>query len=254
MSSLYLAGLSYKAVGTQYSTAAGSYHVGMKGMVEDGSLYRLCKAGAALTNPLAAKINSYRYLEGVTGDVAETTVSTAIAAGDTSVVVADATNARDAGYYQDGYAAIPSSGTYDVFHYVYKSDGEVSNTYKIYVTPPFVYAYAAGGTIAVYPNPWKAIKNAGAYSGGYEHFACMAEMPITSGYYFWGKVQGPHWCWITGTWPGAAQHDRDVCFWLDGTIKMQDEGINTSAVSLQRAGYLMFSGNYGDALCMIQIE
>ena len=249
----FLAALSWGAVGNQYSSA-GSYRIGAKGMSEDGSLYRLCKAGAALTNPLAGKINSYRYLEGVTGDVAETTVSTAIVAGDESVVVADATNSRAANYYQYGYAAIPSSGTYDVFHYIWKSDAEVSDTYKIWVKPSFLYAYAAGGTIAIYPNPWKAIKNASAYSGGYEHFACMAELPITSGYYFWGKVQGPHWCWITGTWPGAAANDRDVCFHTDGTIKMQDEGINTGAISYQRAGYLMFSGNYGDAMCMMQIE
>ncbi len=252
MSFPFLAGLSYNAVINQYSSS-GNYHVGNKGMTENGSLYRLCKAGAAITNPCAAKINAYRYLTGVTGDVAETT-ATAIAAGDTTVVIADATNARAADYWQDGYLVIPSSGTYDVFHHIWKSDKEVSDTYKLYVTEPFIYAYAAGGTIQAYPSPWRNIKNAVAYSGGYEHFACCIERPISSGYFFWGKVQGPHWAWIYGTWPGAAINDRDVHFWIDGTIYMADEAINTGAISPQRAGYAMFSGNYGDALIMLQIE
>jgi len=252
MSFPYLAALSFRAVTEQYASTR-ALHVGAKGMTEEGSLYRLCLAGAAITNPLAAKINAYTYLEGLTGSVAETTAA-AITAGDTTVTLTDATNSRAKDYYKDGYFTIPSSGTYDVFHHIWKSDAEVSDTYKLYLTEPMVYAYAAGGTVAVYPNPWRNIKNAGAYSQGYEHFACCIERPITSGYYFWGKVQGPHWAWITGTWPGAAQNDRDVCFWIDGTIKMQDEGINTSAISLQRAGYLMFSGNYGDAMIMLQIE
>jgi hypothetical protein len=252
MSFPFISALSYSALAAQYSSSK-SYDIGQKGMSQNGSEYRLSKAGAALTNPLAAKINAYRYLEGVTGDVAETT-ATAIAVGDTTVVIADATNARAANYWKGGYLAIPSSGTYDVFHHIWKSDAEVANTYKLYLEEPFLYAYAAGGTIAAYPSPWANVKNAGAYSGGYEHFVCCIERPITSGYHFWGKVRGPHWAWITGTWPGAAQNDRDVCFWIDGTIKMQDEGINTSAVSLQRAGYLMYSGNYGDAMIMLQIE
>jgi len=252
MSFPYLAALSYAAVINEYA-ATRALHVGAKGMVENGSLYRLCKAGAAITNPLAAKINRYTYLEGVTGDVAETT-ATAIAVGDTTVVITDATNARAKDYWQDGYLAIPNSGTYDVFHHIWKSDAEISNTYKLYVTEPFIYAYAAGGTLAAYPNPWRNIRNAGAYSQGFEHFACCIERPITSAYYFWGKVQGPHWAWVNSTWPGAAARDRDVIFHIDGTIRMADEGINTDAQSNQRAGYLMYSGNYGDAMIMLQIE
>ena len=252
MSFPFIAALSYSAAGAEYSSSK-TFHVGAKGMVENGAMYRLCKAGAALTNPLAAKINAYRYLEALTGDVAETTAA-AIAVGDTAVTITDATNARAADYWKDGYLAIPSSGTYDVFHHIWKSDAEVSDTYKLYLKEPFIYAYAAGGTLAAYPSPWRNIKNASAYSGGYEHFACCVERPISSGYHFWGKVQGPHWAWITGTWPGAAANDRDVVFHTDGTIKMADEGINTSAISLQRAGYAMFSGNYGDAMIMLQIE
>jgi len=252
MSFPYLAPLTFRAVTTEYvSTKTMAY--GNLGMTPDGSLYRLCKAGAAITNTLAGKINAYTYLEGLTGSAAETTAA-AVAAGDTSITITDATNSRSAEYYKGGYLVIPSSGTYDTIHHIWKSDAEVSNTYKLYVSSPFVYAYAAGGTVAAYPSPWKNVKNAGSYSQGYEHFVGMAEIPITSGYYFWAKVRGPHWCWVNSTWPGAASEDRDVVFHINGTIVMADEKINTSAVSCQRAGYLMYSGNYGDAMIMMQIE
>ncbi len=252
MSFPYMAALSYRAVGAQYSSSK-TYTYGAKGMTEDGSEYRLCKTGAALTNPCAAKINYFTYLSACTGTCAEAATSGAIAIGDTSFTFLD-TSTVAVDYYKDGYAVIPSSSSYDNLLPIKSSDAGAGTSVKVYLKAPFTQIYASGGTIQGYPNPWRDIRNAGAYSSGYEHFACVANINVSSGYYFWGKVAGPHWCWITGTWPGAAAYDRDVCFWIDGTIKMQDEGINTSGVSLQRAGYLMFSGNYGDALCMMQFE
>ena len=248
----FLAALSDKAVNVQYSST-NVFRVGQKGMTEDGSLYRLSKAGAAITNTLAGKINYWRYLTGLTGDIAEAAVAVNIAAGDMSFTITDATNSRAADYYKDGYAFIPNSGTYDTMKRVWKSDAEISDTYKIHVTAPFVYAYAAGGTIAVYPNPYSNVRNAGAYLANYEHFVAFANLPITSGNYFWGLVRGPHWCWITGTWPGAAASDRQCCFHQNGTVVPVDEKYN-AATSEQIAGHLMYSGNYGDALLMVTLE
>lgn len=253
MSFPYLAGLSWSAVTTEY-TSSKTFRTGMLGMTEDGSLYRLCKSGAAITNPLAAAINRYRWLEGVTGDGAEAALASAIAVGDTSFTFND-TNSRVANYYKDGYAVDPrSSAAGPTTIHIWKSDAGSGTSVKVYVSAPFLKTNASGNTMQAYPNPWGNVRAAGAYSAGYEHFCCMPGMPITSGYYFWGKVRGPFWCWINSTWPGAASEDRDCVFHTNGTIVMADEKINTSAVSAQRAGYLMFSGNYGDALLMIQIE
>ena len=149
---------------------------------------------------------------------------------------------------------MPTSTGGDNVRYVRKSSAENSNVYTIYVTAPFTQAYAVDSTIHVYPSPWKDIRNAGAYSAGYEQFACCLERySITSGYYFWGKVKGPHWCWVNSTWPGAASEDRECVFHTNGTIEMADESWGAST-SQQRAGRLMYSGNYGDAMVFLQIE
>ena len=253
MSFPFMAALSWRATATQY-VSTKTFRIGAEGMTEDGSLYRLCKSGAAITNPVAAAINRYRWLSGVTGDGAEAALAAAIAVGDVDFTFND-TNSRAADYYKDGYYVDPrSSSAGPTTMHIWKSNAGAGTSVKCYVSAPFTQTNASGNTVQAYPNPWGNVRAAGAYSQGYEHFCCMPGMPITSGYYFWGKVKGPFWCWVTGTWPGAAQNDRDCCFWIDGTIKMQDEGINTSAISLQRAGYLMFSGNYGDSFLMIQIE
>ena len=252
MSFPYLAALGWKAVDTQY-VSTSTFHKGNLGMTEDGSLWRLCKAGAAITNTTRAKINYYQHLEGVTGSSAESALSSAIAVGDKKYTMADATNARAANYYQFGYEAQPSP-SYDGTHFILSSDAEVSDTYTIHIAGQFNTIDAAGETIHTYPCPWGDVRNAAAYSQGYEHFVCMVNLAISSGYYFWGKVRGPHWVAVNSTWPGAASEDRQCVFHTNGTIVMADEKINTSGVSSQFAGYLMYSGNYGDCMIMLQIE
>ncbi len=254
MSFPYMAALSWRAVGAQYSSSK-TYKIGALGMTEDGSLYRLCKAGAALTNPLAAKINYFTYLEGVTGTCAEAATSGAVAIGDTSVTVLD-TSTVAADYYKDGYAVIPSASSYDNILPIKSSDAGVGTSVKIYLNAPFTQIYASGGTMALYPNPWKDIRNAGAYSAGNEQFAVESNINVTSGYYFWGKVRGPHWCWfagIGGNWPGADAGDRTLCFHTNGAVDLLDRRVHTGTLSSQIAGYLMYSGNYGDTLCMMQL-
>lgn len=253
MSFPYLAALSWRATATEYASTK-TFNTGALGMTEDGSLWRLCKAGAAMDNHTRAKINYYQHLTGVTGDSAEAALTAAIVSGDTDYTFDDATNARAANYFKGGYSIQPRA-TGDNIRYIWKSDAEASDTYKIYVTAPFTLADALGNTIHTYPSPWGDVRNATAYSGGYEHFVCVPAFgAITSGYYFWGHVRGPHWMTVgVGVWPGAASEDRSVHFHTNGTIDMLDRGIYPQT-SPQIAGYLMFSGNYGDALIYLQIE
>jgi hypothetical protein len=251
----YIASLSWEATHAEYSSAS-AFRVGQLGMAEDGSMYRLCKAGAALTNPLAGKINAYTYLEACTGDCAEAATSTAIADGTYTVTVLD-TSTIDADYYKDGYAVIPNSGTVDSIRHIKSSTAGAGTSVTITVDAPFTQTYAAGGTMALYPNPFNNIKNAGAYGAGNEHFACEISRPITSGYYFWGKVRGPHWCWfagIGGNWPGADANDRTLCFHTNGAVDLLDRRVHGGVLSPQIAGYLMYSGNYGDVMVYLQIE
>ncbi len=250
MSFPFIAALGYKAAFTEY-VGTNTFNLGQLGMTEDGTFYRLSKAGAALTNPTRAKINANTHLSGLTGHSLEAALASAIAVGDTDFTVTDATNARDADYYKGGYAAQPRSdgdGTIPIV----KSGKEVSDTYKIYVPAPFQVTNSQGNTVHVYPSLYGNIKTAAAYSQGYEQFAGCINAPITSGYYFWMKVKGPNWVGVTSTWPGAASKDR-LCVWhLDGTIKMADEAYN-GGTSEQIAGYLIQSGNYGDVLLMLDM-
>ena len=241
------------AVTGQYASTK-TVNIGQLGMTQDGSLYRLCKAGGTIASSVAAAINYWRVLTGVTGDYAEAALSAAIAVGDVDFTFAD-TNTRAADYYKGGYAVCPD-GVYDNIRRIWKSDKAIAadNVVNIYVTAPYTVADASGNTVQCYPNPWSSVRTPGAYSAGYEHFVCLPPAPITSGKYFWGQVRGPHWCWVgLGTWPGAVSQDREVHFYINGSIDMDDIGINGN-LSRQRAGYLMFSGNYGDALIYLQIE
>jgi hypothetical protein len=246
-----MAALGFRAVCVEY-TDTPSLDVGQLGMTPDGSMYRLCKAGAAMTNPMRYKQNYNRFLGGVatTGEAIETSVSTAIAVGDMSVVVADATNSRAADYYKGGYVCQPRASG-DNTMYITSSDAESSDTYRLHVAAPFTVTYDAASGINVYPSPYNNVRDAGT-SDAYEQVACMANIDVTSGYYFWGKVRGPHWCWIYNTWPGAALRDREVVFMPGGTIMMVNDSWPT--YSDQHAGHLMYYDNYGDALIYVQIE
>ncbi len=249
MSFPYMAALSWRAVGTQYA-AVRALHTGVLGMTEDGSLYRLCKAGAAITSSLAAAINYNNYVSGFAGGVLEASLHAVITVGDVSAQIHD-TNARAANYYKDGYMVSPD-GTLDCIRHIWKSDAGSASVIKVYVSAPFTVAQTTN-TVQLYPNPWGNVRSPGSYLAGSEHFCCIPPAPIADGYYFWGQVKGPHWAWIYGTWPGVVSGDRDVVFWQDGSIQMADLGINAN-LSLQRAGYAMISGNYGDALIYLQIE
>lgn len=252
MSFPYLAALSWRATATEYASTK-TFHTGQMGMTEDGSLWRLCKTGDTIDSHHKAQINAYAHLDGVSGDSAEAALTAAIVAGDTDYTFDDATNARAANYYRWGYSFQPR-GTGDNMRFIWKSDAEnPADVYKIYVTAPFTLADALGNTIHTYPCPWGNVKSPGDYGSGFEHFVCApAFAPVTSGKFFWGHVRGPHWMLTLGTYPGVVSEDRHVHFHVGGEIDMLDHGV--AAHSPQIAGYLMFSGTYGDVLIYLQIE
>jgi hypothetical protein len=254
MSFPHMTALSWRATGVEYA-ATPVLDVGQLGMTSDGSLWRLCKAGEALTIQTRAKCNAYEHLEGVTGDSVETSIETAIVAGDMSFTIDDATNAWAKDYFKGGYMIEPRT-TGDGPIRVSGSSAEASDVYTIYLERPFTLADAVDNTIHVYPSPWNNVKMANGSDvgdGSYEHFVCVPAFgAITSGYYFWGHVKGAHWMSQTGSWPGAAVMDRQCCFHSNGTIIVVND--KWPSFSNQIAGYLMYSGNYGDTLIYLQIE
>jgi len=252
MSFPFIAALGWRAVFNEY-VSTKTFNVGNLGMTEDGSFWRLAKAGGAMTNAHRGVINANRHLTGVTGDSAETALNSAIAAGDTSMVIDDATNARAADYWKGGYTADPRAAG-EGPHYIWKSDAENSDKYTIHVGGDFALANASGNTVHAYPSPYGDIRAANArYPSGNEQFAGAIPFgAITSGKYFWLKVKGPNWFGVTSTWPGAAAEDRLCTFHTDGSIEMADESYN-GGKSNQIAGYLMYSGDYGDVMLMMNM-
>lgn len=254
MSFPFVAALSDKAVTVEYASTV-SMRVGSMGMTEDGSFYRLCKAGEALTNPMCAKVTYENFQGGVTGTCIEG-AATAIAVGDEDVTITDATNSRAADYYLDGYVCQPRASGDNTMR-IWKSDAEVSDTYKLHVTAPFTAVQAVSSTIMVYTNPYKDLRNGvagGPLGTAYDAPTAYCNHDVTSGYYFWGKRRGPHWVWLgaLGTWPGAAAGDRVVSVYPSGTVQMLDE--NVASTSYETVGKLIHANNYGDMFVWLMME
>ena len=255
MSFPFVAALSDKAVTVEYSSTS-TMRPGSMGMTEDGSFFRLCRAGEDLTNTLCGKVTQENFQGGVTGTCIEGAGSV-IVVGDEYVDITDATNSRAADYYKDGWVVQPKSTPGDNIRRIVSSDAESSDTYRLHVSAPFTVAQAAGETIMAYTNPFKDIRNGvagGPLGTAYDALTCYANHNVTSGYYFWGKRRGPHWVWLgaIGTWPGAAAGDRVVSAYPSGTVWMLDE--NVAGTSYQTVGYLLHANNYGDMFVWLTLE
>ena len=254
MSFPYLAALSDRAVTVEYSSSK-TFRPGQMGMTEDGSMFRLCKAGAAITSSLSYNVTYENFQGGVTGTCVEGALTTAIVAGDTYCELTDATNARAKDYYKDGYVCQPRSESADNIRRILSSDAEATNMYRLHVSAPFTIADAVGNTINVYTCKYKDVRDggsAGPLGTSYDSVIGYNNHAVTSGAYFWGKVRGPHWCWIFGTWPGAAARDRAVCAYPGGTIIPANDSWAT--YSDQYIGRLMYADNYGDDMIYLELE
>ncbi len=232
-------------------SATKQFPLGTVGFTPDGSKYRYCKAGAAMTSTWG-KINYNRHLTGVTGESSEAALTVAIAAGDKSFAFAD-TNTRVKDYFADGYVVCFGNGAATEVHRIRSSTLGDATSITCYLEgdDAFYAASTVGNTVNVYPSPWGNVRTPA--QNGYEAFVCVNKMAITSAYYFWGLVNGLYWTTVTSTWPLAASRDLQVCFHLDGSFLMADEAYN-GALSNQLAGHVVVSGNYGDCLIMLQIE
>lgn len=238
-----------------FQESADQLHpLGTVGMTPDGSMYRYCKAGEAMTTNWG-KVNANEHLTGVTGDSSEAALGTAIAAGDTTFYFLDTNAAADrvVDHFKGGYI-VTMQGPFEV-HRIKSST--VGNSTGITCTledgDAFVAADAVGNTVNVYPSPWGNVRNASG-GAGHQGIVCVNKMAVTADYYFWGMTNGPYWCTVTLTWPLASTQDITVTFYTDGSFRMLDEAVNTDGVSEQIAGHVIVSGNYGDCLIMLQIE
>jgi hypothetical protein len=226
-------------------------------VVERDGIWRLCKAGATMTDYAFLKGNSL-IVPGSGGNSAtpdtgfEGAAYEAAAAGATAIKIADTVATKN--LYQGGLLTIYNDT--DHFYDSYEIIGnDVTNaTYTIiYIAPPGLKkALTTGYGIDAYLSPYASIKGYAA-CGAYASALGYAQYPVTTGYFFWlktaGRISG-----ITGasTWPGQTAYQRDVYCNTDGSLI----GITSGTYLYQRVGFLMFrtASNYGDNTIMLQLD
>jgi len=222
------------------------HKIGQLARTPDGSLWRLCKAGAAISNPLLG-VGCYSQPVDCT--------PSATAAGETELIVTDASCAKDD--YADGTIIIGAAAASRRFYHI-KSNTKSDATYTtLTLYHPLLVAVPGTEWATITPCRFRDVRPLSA-AAGYMSVVCMPLQTVTSAYYFWGKVRGPVFGVVSSTVPGAAGNDRQIVFQgTDGALIMADEAWNAGN-SQQHAGWLIprTGGDYGggDQDFMLQLE
>lgn len=209
------------------ATLAGmGQHIGQLGMTPDGSLWRLFKAGAAISNPLQG-CGSYDQPEDVT--------PSATAVGSRTLIVNSSTATKN--LYAGGTIIIGAAAAYRKFYHITGNTATSGGYSTLYLAHPILYAIAGSEWATMVCSPYRDVRSVNA-SQGYMSVCCMPLQTVTSTYYAWGKTRGPTYGIVVSTVPGAASMDRIVVFHIDGALVMADEAWNAGD-SRQFAGWLI---------------
>lgn len=230
------------------STAKGK--IGALAMDTMGGLWRYCRAGAAITNPLLGAGNYQQPSDcsvGVTAVGSWTISCTALTVYDTVAK----------NQFADGTIIIGAAAANRRWYHIASNPADDEDDVVITLHHPVRYAIAGTEWATLAASPWYDVRPLSA-AGGLMSVVCMPMQPVTSGYYFWGKTRGPIFGVVSSTVPGAAGSDRLVVFQgTDGAMIMADESWNAGN-SQQIAGWLIprTGGTYaaGDQTVWLQIE
>lgn len=260
MSFPFITRLSAKAIYAQYENKPAP--IGTLGMDEFGDLYRLCKAGAAISQtPEYPVANANVCADGVTGDLSTCDIYGDTAAVGDYVIRIDDTNtaaARPADFFEGGHIYFYGASTSErqVRRVVSSTMGTSASLY-VTLDAPLTIA-VTDGAVDVMPSQYSNCVSPQGEAAGYETFVAYPMLgEITSGYYFWGHTRGPQLGHYRATWPGSGQYDKDVYFYLNGSIDSTENcAVAIGTASPQRAGYLLpcNTDSYGSVFFMLQLE
>lgn len=252
--------LSAESIYKEYENAPAM--IGTLGMDEFGSLYRMCKAGAAMTGTIEyAVVNANFAADNADGDMATVDLYSDTAAVGDVVIQIDDTNtaaARPVNFYEGGVAHFYGGSTAErQSRRIISSTVGTSASLYITLDAPLDVAITDGAVDAL-TSPYSNVVTAGAEASTYETFVCYKPIcSITSGYYFWGQTQGLRVGHYEGsTWPGSGPYDKDLYFGPNGGV-MSTETVSTiPTYSPQRAGYgvMCNTASYGSVYFMLQLE
>jgi hypothetical protein len=237
--------------------------IGTLGMDQFGSLYRLCKAGAAISIYDGIPVANANFVaDGYAGDGATVDLyGDTASVGDIVIAIDDLNNAttRPVDHYEGGYVQLLGANTTER-----QSRRIVSSTVGdgtcIYLTldAPLTTAITDGAVDCI-PSQYSNCVAPQAEANAYETFVAFprVEGTITSGYYFWGLTRGPVMAHYRNTFPGEAVSDKDCYFDRSGFIDSAPNVQGTfGSVSPQRAGYLIpcNTSAYGSTFIFLQLE
>jgi len=226
------------------------HRIGQLGRTPDGSLWRLFKAGADITNPL--------LLPGCYDQPTDCTAQIT-AVGSETLKVTETTCAKD--LYKDGSIIIGGAATAALRRFYHIGGNTKSDdTYTtLSLHHPLVSALVATAWATMWPNRFRDVRPLNA-AGGFMSAVCYPMQTVTATYYAWGLVRGPCFGTVSSTIPGAAANDRLIVVQgSDGALIMADESWGKGTPDSQQiAGYLIprTGGTYacGDQHFMLQLE
>lgn len=229
-------------------TAAGTAVIGQQVQDPMGGMWRYCKAGAAITNPLDGA-GAYKQPTDVTAGVT--------AVGSYTIAVSGSSDSTcTADQYANGTIIIGAAAGYRRFYHIKSNTVSSTTTTTLTLYHPVTYAIAGTEWATISPSPYADVRDLSA-AGGYMSVVCWPLRAVASGYYFWGKTRGPVFGVVVSTVPGAASGARTCTFnGSDGALYLGSDAYGGS--SWQWAGYVVprTGGTYnaGDQDIMTQLE
>ena len=229
-------------------TATATATVGQRVQDPMGGIWRYCRAGAAITNPLlVAGNNGYPSDCGVGATaIGSMTISC------TALTVFDTVTANQ---FANGTILIGAAAANRRWYHIKSNPSDAEDDVTLTLFHPVTYTIAGTEWATIIPSPYYDVR---PMAGGNVTGVCWPGQPVTSQYYFWAKTRGPIFM-IAGTVPGAVARDRLGVVATDGSVIMADESW-ASGYNDQIAGYLIphtqgtYGAGSGDQTMQLQLE
>ncbi len=239
-------------------SAIQNYKIGAR-RVERQWVLHYCRASVAL--PYTNKYRLAGNLVPALGDTAplegpgkEVILTVAAPAGTKLVTIPDLDSPVN--LYQGGTIECWTTvGTFE-FHRIASSTASNGTSVVLTLEDNLVNALAIGNMVAPLPSPYYATGPMGVTYPTRETAVCLALIPVTINYFYWGITYGPVFLSCQANfWPGKLASDKDVYVWQDGTVATLGKWAPAAGVpSPQRIGYGLPSGNYGSGNIMLQLD
>jgi len=225
------------------------FYVGDRVVLPDGRVFRYGREHASTDlNPLDVEAATGVFCTGTMSDdgVAAST-NRAQAVGDRELRFASQTFAKDE--LRGGYVVIYST-------VVYQQAGIVGNNacsgtaLTVYLDRPLNGAVTSSQYCEILPNPYLYL---GRDADSYNAVMGIPMVTPSTAEYFWLQTWGPLWV-NPGAGPtGGGGGERQVVFWVDGTLRLHDD----SYKGAQHAGFILQMdphGSDGPPFIMLQIS